>query len=156
MSLFAKLQEDAIIPTRATTHSAGYDLHTTVDVIIKPNDWLAGPVIVPTGVTCMPPVGYHGQIWAKSGKAKLGILKLAGVIDGDYAPNEIMVLLTNLGDSEVVFNKGDKIAQIIFVPYYSEEDVSAVRVGGFGSTDTLTQRVSPPVSIESMLTQPSI
>jgi dUTP pyrophosphatase len=51
-----------------------------------------------------------------------------------------MVALTNLGQTDFVINKGDRIAQGIFLSYLTSDDDAAgegaVRQGGFGSTGT--------------------
>jgi dUTP pyrophosphatase len=68
-----------------------------------------------------------------------------GIIDADYYNNpdnegHIMVALTNLGQTDFVINKGDRIAQGIFLSYLTSDDDAAgegaVRQGGFGSTGT--------------------
>lgn len=72
---------------------------------------------------------------SKSGLClKYGINVLAGVIDKDYE-NEICVLLQNTGDKDVLFNKGDKICQMLTVTYYNILPPNKNKInGGFGST----------------------
>ena len=74
----------------------------------------------------------------------LSCLRLAntvGVIDSDYAfaKNEghIMVKLRNPLSVPVTIGRGDRFCQGIFLPYGTaeEDEVTAGRVGGFGSTD---------------------
>lgn len=135
--MFEIVSEGATMPKRATVDSAGYELHCIEDIEIRQNEWSPGPVLISTGVTCKIPKGYHGQIWAKSSKALNGIMVLAGVIDGDYYPREIKVMLANIGPEGLSYKKGASIAQMIIVPYYSQplvENVAEVRVGGLGST----------------------
>ena len=49
-----------------------------------------------------------------------------------------MIKLQNEGDKDFVINKGDAIAQGIFVKFYTidnEEEIKDIRKGGFGSTN---------------------
>ena len=65
-----------------------------------------------------------------------------GLIDKDYYNNEsneghIFIKIKNEGDKEFVVNKGDAIAQGIFMKYLitDDDDTNNVRVGGIGSTN---------------------
>jgi dUTP pyrophosphatase len=65
-----------------------------------------------------------------------------GVIDSDYR-GEVMVALYNQGDLPQTVEHGDRIAQMVFVPYYTAEfelkdELSETLrgAGGFGSTGT--------------------
>lgn len=141
--LFEKLVDEATLPTRATKGSAGYDLHCIEDVIVRPVDWTGSVVKIKTGVTVKLPASHVGQIWSRSGLGLKGCVIHGGVIDEDYYTREIGVLMSNLGCDDLVFKKGDKVAQLVIVEYYSEDevDVDTVRVGGFGSTDLTTDVV---------------
>jgi dUTP pyrophosphatase len=134
MALFRKLVPEAIIPTRATAKSAGYDLHCIEDFILPEVLNCDEPVKIGTGIAIQIPDGYCGQIWCKSGLGSKGLVVHGGLVDGDYQ-GEIFVLLSNHGYGSRHFKCGEAIAQIVFVPCYMEGDVDTVRVGGFGSTD---------------------
>jgi len=129
----------AIKPTRATPQSAGHDLHATEDGVIE-----AGKrMLIGTGISWSKEyinhlTGAYGLIKERSSHAnKYGITALAGVIDTDYK-GEIKVILLNTGDKPFHFQTGDKIAQMIIMPYINavnEQIDSEERTGGFGSTD---------------------
>lgn len=81
------------------------------------------------------------EVRSKSGlMAKLGILA-DGTIDACYT-GEVGVVLFNFSDEDVIFNRGDKIAQLVTVPiaeiheYIVVEELEASDRGngGFGST----------------------
>ncbi|MDC7243177.1 MAG: hypothetical protein PQJ44_04400, partial [Sphaerochaetaceae bacterium] len=64
-----------------------------------------------------------------------------GIIDSDYYNNpdnegEIMLILYNFGKEPVAINKGERIAQGIFMKYFTvdENETTIKRLGGFGST----------------------
>lgn len=101
-------------------------------------------VLVGTGLHIAIPKGYVGIVKSRSGNAvKKWIEVGAGVIDADYR-GEVKVLLHNDSDEDVVFNYGDRIAQLCIIKI-SEADVEPVMSldelgdtqrgeGGFGST----------------------
>ena len=89
------------------------------------------------------PTGYVGLVFARSGlatKRALAPANKVGVIDSDYR-GEIMVALHNHGSEPKTIENGERIAQIVLVPYiaadFDEVDELSDTVrgeGGFGST----------------------
>jgi dUTP pyrophosphatase len=137
MTTNIKLLDTAIMPTRGTNESAGYDLSAFEDVEIESNK--LGRVRTGVFLTC--PIGTYGRIAPRSGLAyKNQIDVFAGVIDRDYK-NEIMVLLFNHSSNVFKIKKNDRIAQLIFEnithPTFNivtDLDLDGNRIGGFGST----------------------
>ena len=81
-----KLTDTAIIPTKATSGSAGYDLYADINtpVMIAPQETIK----IGTGVAITPPEGTFGAIFARSGMAtKRGLAPAnkVGVCDEDYS-----------------------------------------------------------------------
>lgn len=136
-----KLTKTAIIPTRGSSQAAGYDLYADIDepVTIKPHM----TEMIHTGIAIEIPDGYFGAIFARSGLAAKQGLRLAnctGVCDSDYR-GEYMVALHNDSIITRTVNPGERIAQLIVMPYlhveFNETDelTSTERGGGgFGST----------------------
>ncbi len=136
-----KLTKTAIIPTRGSSQAAGYDLYADIDepVTIKPHM----TEMIHTGIAIEIPDGYFGAIFARSGLAAKQGLRLAnctGVCDSDYR-GEYMVALHNDSIITRIVNPGERIAQLIVMPYlhveFNETDelTSTERgEGGFGST----------------------
>ncbi|QQY80689.1 dUTP pyrophosphatase [Keratinibaculum paraultunense] len=128
-------------PNYKTTGSSGMDLYANIaePIVLKPLD----RVLIPTGIYMSIPDGYEAQIRARSGLAlKHGICLANGIgtIDSDYR-GEIGVILVNLGKEEYIINKGDRIAQIVFLKYERVEfkevdslDDTERGEGGFGHT----------------------
>jgi dUTP pyrophosphatase len=134
-----RLTESAIMPKLGTDGAAGYDLFSDDDAdIIMP----LGRLAIKTGVSTEMHPGVVGIIKPRSGLAvKHGIDVLAGVIDSDFR-GEIKVVLINLGSEPVVINKGQAIAQILFMPVLHNVVEATGQIsetvrgaGGFGSTD---------------------
>ena len=99
--------ENALIPTRASTSSAGLDLYSSIDVNIE----VGSIKKVNTGICVSVPKNSYGSIRDKSSLASKGLLTLGGVIDSDYT-GEIIVIMTSLIES-IKIKKGQKIAQLI-------------------------------------------
>ena len=135
----AKVQENAVLPTRATEGSAGYDLTACEDAIIPARGWK----MIDTGIAIQIPKDCYARVAPRSGLTlKKGLSTGAGVVDSDYR-DSIRVILFNHSDMEVEVQSGDRIAQLIFERIYtpSLKEVSyenltntARGVGGFGST----------------------
>ena len=85
------MNDDAIIPTRASKRSAGLDLYSNIDVDININSIKK----VNTGIHVSLPKYTHGYIRDKSSLATKRILTLGRVIDNDYT-GEIIVIMTSL------------------------------------------------------------
>lgn len=136
MIQFKRLTPDATLPTRATPGSSGFDLYCTKRVDLPPGHRM----LLPTGIAAALPPGTCGQLWPRSGMAdRQGIDRLAGLIDEDYR-GEIHVSLVNHGLDLVEFRPGDRIAQLVVVPYlgeaYEVEELDDTQrgAGGFGSS----------------------
>ncbi len=136
----AKLNEKAIIPTRGSAHAAGYDLYACLDgdVTIE----AGGVAKIGTGLSIEVPEGYFGGIFARSGLAVKEGLRPAncvGVADSDYR-GEYIVALYNDSDTAKTVHHGDRIAQLLVLPYleceFEEKELTKTQrgSGGFGST----------------------
>lgn len=134
-----KLEPDAIIPTKGSDAAAGVDLYAPRALAIHPGS----NGVINTGLAIEIPDGYFGAIFARSGMATRKGLRPAncvGVIDSDYR-GEIIVVLHNDTDIIRPVQEGDRIAQLIILPYekieFSEvEELTDTHRGdgGFGST----------------------
>lgn len=148
------LDEDAVLPTRSTPHSAGFDLSCMYPLILQPFERVA----VSTGVAIVGIPGIYLRIAPRSGLAlKHGIDVMAGVIDADYR-GEIKVLLVNLSNDVVELKGKTRIAQMIPEKYATNElkvvsKDEFIKVtptirgeGGFGSTG-LSSDIDTRVSV---------
>ncbi|MGL6101100.1 MAG: dUTP diphosphatase [Fusobacteriaceae bacterium] len=123
--------------TKAHITDAGYDIHSSEDVLITPNR----PVEVATNLRISIPEGYYGKVESRSGLSfKNNIEVGAGVIDCGYTA-EIKIKLYNHGSYPVTLPTGSRIAQIIFMKHEIAEiemveDLEETERGekGFGSS----------------------
>jgi dUTP pyrophosphatase len=136
---FKKLHENAIIPTRATEHSAGFDLYALEDRLIVGGE---GCVVVPTGIAVQLPPGTYGRIAMRSGlSVKEHLAVSGGVIDQDYVLSiGIITYATKVGHSYLI-KAGERCAQLIpeMVSYAKSEVVEEFTSNyeehtGWGST----------------------
>jgi dUTP pyrophosphatase len=137
---FRRLDSDAALPQRARDGDAGLDIAANAEVTVRPGE----RVMIPTGLAVAIPPGHAGLVLPRSGLASRRGLTLAnapGLIDAGYR-GEIVVAVVNLDPSEpVAIQKGDRIAQLVVVPFAEVVPVEAVELpasargeGGFGST----------------------
>ena len=85
------MNDDAIIPTRASIGSAGLDFYSNIDVDIDTNSIKK----VNTGIRVSLLKNNYGSIRDKSSLAAKGVLTLGGVSDSDYT-GEVIVIMTSL------------------------------------------------------------
>ena len=138
-----KLFPEAKIPTYGSDFAAGADLYAAANekVVIQPGE----TVLVHTGIALEIPVGYGGFLYARSGlatKKGLAPANKVGVIDSDYR-GEVMVALFNQSSEAREVEPGERIAQLVIMPYLTAEFYEADELsdtvrgtGGFGSTGT--------------------
>ena len=136
-----KLDERANVPTFGSEYSAGADLYALVDdsIIINPGK----TILIRTGLAMEIPKGYAGFIYARSGLASkkgLAPANKVGVVDADYR-GEVMVALHNHSLEEQIVLHGERIAQMVIMPFYKAKFVETDELsdtirgaGGFGST----------------------
>lgn len=141
---FQKLSPDAVIPTRATQQSAGFDLSLCGQqpVTIHPGE----TVMIHTGVAVVLPEQTAGMVYPRSGLASrhgLALANCVGVIDSDYR-GELMVPLYNHSNELYTVSPGERVAQMVVTPVLlpDVEEIPAGQplpasergTGGFGST----------------------
>ena len=138
-----KLDERAIIPSYGTEYSAGFDLYAILeeDLTIESGK----TVLVKTGLSMEIPIGCAGMIFARSGlatKKGLAPANKVGVVDSDYR-GEVMVALHNHSNENQTIASGERIAQMVIMPFYKAEFTEVGELsnsdrgtGGFGSTGT--------------------
>jgi dUTP pyrophosphatase len=134
-----KLYEDSQIPTRGSEYAAGYDLYAHEGATIKPHETAK----IGTGVAIQPPKDTFGAVFARSGLATKQGLRPAncvGVCDYDYT-GEYIVALHNGSNEERTIAAGERIGQVVFIPYVNVSFVEVDELeetergaGGFGST----------------------
>ena len=137
---FKKLRPEAVIPSRATAGDAGLDLHAAESAHIGPGErWQVG-----TGLAVEIPQGHAGLVLPRSGialKHGISLVNAPGLIDSGYR-GEIGVLLLNNDPAEIFrVEPGDRIAQLLVIPFGEVEPAEVEELtesergdGGFGST----------------------
>ena len=136
-----RLYDDIKLPKRATSGSAGYDFYAPDTFVIGPGETIK----IPTGIRVEMEEDWVLKCYPRSGlgfKYRLQLNNTVGIIDSDYyySDNEGHILIkvtnTNTEGKTLSLKAGDGFAQGIFLPFGITEDdeVTAVRNGGFGST----------------------
>lgn len=153
-----KLDSNAVLPTYAKHGDAGMDLTAT-------SKWYdeSGNVCYGTSLAFEIPHGYVGLLFPRSSNTKKDLIlgNSVGVIDSGYRGEVVFkfkALDTHyMQDGKLTFlkkdfmqeyNLGDRIGQIIILPYpqiefnlVDELSTTDRGVGGFGSTDPVTASI---------------
>ena len=126
-------------PSYVNQFAAGLDIRSNEQVDIFPGDI----VDIETMLSMEIPSGHFGMVVARSGLSYNHQIKLindVGIIDEDYRGN-IGVRLINEGNEPYLIGVGDRVAQMIIIPYiqvdleYVDELSETERgAGGFGHT----------------------
>jgi dUTP pyrophosphatase len=136
----ARLNDEAMLPTRAHDGDAGLDLYACEAAHIGPGErWSVG-----TGVAVEIPDGHAGLVLPRSGLAKkhgITLVNAPGLIDSGYR-GELRVLLLNTDPADIFrVQPGDRIAQLVISPIVLAEPVEKTALaesvrgdGGFGSS----------------------
>ena len=139
--MVARTDDGARLPTRGSEYAAGWDLYALEEYVVP----FRKSVKLRTGLRVAIPVGYEGQVRARSSLGSKGLIlpHSIGTIDADYR-GELFVLMTCIGEGESYRVKaGERIAQLLIspIPEVSFKEVSIEQLGdtkrgdgGFGST----------------------
>lgn len=137
------------LPQRSTKHSAGYDFQCAQTVTVPPIWKLAAagevkPTMVKTGIKAYMKEDEALFLYNRSSnpiKKGLIMANSVGIVDSDYFENpdndgHIMFAFYNFYPVAVTIEKGERIGQGIFQPYFKADgdQAQALRQGGFGST----------------------
>jgi dUTP pyrophosphatase len=139
MQIKMKLLTNSALPPRySKPGDAGADLFADEEFTLFGGQ----QKLIKTGIALEIPEGYFGLVRPRSGLAtKHGIgINTSGVIDSGYR-GEISVNLINHSDYMQTFHVGDRIAQIVILPYVSATFSAVSQLsdsergeGGYGST----------------------
>ena len=139
--MVARTDDGARLPTRGSEYAAGWDLYALEEYVVP----FRKSVKLRTGLRVAIPVGYEGQVRARSSLGSKGLIlpHSIGTIDADYR-GELFVLMTWIGEGESYrVNAGERIAQLLIspIPEVSFKEVSIEQLGdtkrgdgGSGST----------------------
>lgn len=130
------------LPRRATKGSAGYDFYAPYDVTLAPGE----SVKIPTGIRVKIADGWVLALFPRSGlgfKFRLQLDNTVGIIDADYYESDnqghIFCKITNDSreNKTLSVKRGNGFCQGIFLPFgiTTDDETTAERNGGFGSTD---------------------
>lgn len=134
------IYNDIKLPKRATMFSAGYDIFSPIDFVLKKGETIK----IPTGIRCRMNEDVVLMVYPRSSlgfKYRLMLDNTIGVIDSDYFNSDnqghIFIKFTNQGSKDLDIKKGMAFAQGIFMNYLltEDDDVQTFRNGGLGSTD---------------------
>ena len=126
------MNDNAIIPTRASRRSAGLDLYSSIDVCIE----VGSIKKINTGICVSLPENSSRSIRDKSSLAAKGLLTLGGVIDNDYT-GEIIIIMTSLIEP-IKIKQGQIVSNILYPEIKLVKFLKSTERNdkGFGEMDT--------------------
>ena len=141
-ALSARIGKDIPAPRYATSGAAAMDICACIDEPVTIP--AGGRAVISTGIAiALPSADYVALMFIRSGlgiKKGICLSNSIGVIDSDYR-GEICVGLFNTSKEPFTVCRGDRIAQMMFMPVYQAKllevaslDETARGAGGFGST----------------------
>ncbi len=134
-----RLDPSLPLPVYKTAGAAGFDIAVREALTLQPGERR----IIPTGLVVCVPAGYVLLVFPRSSSAKKGITLAngVGVIDEDYCgpEDELKLPIYNIGAEAYVVERGERLAQGVFVPiaraqFVETESLESPSRGGFGST----------------------
>jgi dUTP pyrophosphatase len=128
------------LPTYSTKGSCGFDLYSREAKTIAPKEM----ALLPSNLIVQTPQGYALVITPRSSLAKkkgLGMPHSVGIVDQDYSGenDEILIQVQNVTDAPVTVERGERLAQGIFVridqaTWQEVDTIEDTSRGGIGST----------------------
>jgi dUTP pyrophosphatase len=135
-----RIDKDLPLPKHETAGSVAFDLFVRKTTTINPNE----VALAPMNVIVATPPGYMFMIAPRSSlsrKKNLVMPNSVGIIDQDFCgPNdEVLIQLWNIGKEPTTIERGERVAQGMFVKieraeWNEVEDTGKPSRGGFGST----------------------
>ncbi len=135
-----RLDKSLPLPRYHTSGSAAFDLSAASQTTIEPKQIAR----ISSGLIIGTPIGYVLTLAARSSLATKKGLMLAngiGTIDSDYCgpTDEILISVYNFTEQTVIVEKGERIAQGMFLKieqgeWEEVEEINDKSRGGFGST----------------------
>lgn len=135
---FKKNNKDVLIPTKAHSSDACFDIYSPIDIVLEPNKIYK----IDLGFSVEIPHGYKLCIYSRSSMGLKGIVipNSIGIIDADYRGSCGLILI-NLSNDDYEIKKHDRVAQMALekvipckICEYDELNKTDRNTGGFGST----------------------
>lgn len=134
-----RLYDNAVLPTKAHSSDAGWDLYAHSRSLDNKN------IVYGTGVAFEIPENYVGLLFPRSSNAKTDLLlsNSVGVLDSGYRGEVLFKFkeVYNHSWETTAYEIGDRIGQLIIIPYPEVEFIEVSELsetdrgcGGYGSS----------------------
>lgn len=147
---FKRLSDKAVMPTRATSGSAGYDL-TCSRITTEINEVGQVILVYHTDIAVEIPEGYEGQLRNRSSISKKSLRLSTGMstIDSDYRGEITAKFVVTTDVVPSIFKEGERFAQLVIskvetVDFVESDELSETDRGngGYGSTGATNMKES--------------
>ena len=139
-------EPDFKLPVRSTKNSMAYDIHSPESFELAPKQ----TYMLKTGIKAQmrEDEGLILNVRSSMGKKHIMLANTNGWIDSDFYNNqdnegEIGLLFYNYGEETWKVEKGERVAQAMFINFLLCDDDAAEgkRTGGFGSTNNIENHI---------------
>ena len=138
-----KLNDKAVMPTKANSTDAGLDL-TCTDITTEVGEDAVMSLVYHTGIAIEIPEGYVGLLFQRSSVSRksLSMTNAVGVIDAGYRGEIMAKFKVNTTSIPAIYKPDERFAQLIIMPIpqvelqWSEVLTESDRgEGGYGSSN---------------------
>ena len=138
-----KLNEKAIIPSKANATDAGLDL-TCIDITTEVGEDAVVSFVYHTGIALEIPEGYMGLLFPRSSIAKksMTLTNSVGCLDSGFRGEVIAKFKVNTNSIPSIYRPAERFAQLVIMPIpevklelVEELSESERGEGGYGSSD---------------------
>ena len=147
------LLEGALPPRRAYIGDAGLDICLQEDIIVYPGQTVRSPAKITLDLA--PYVAAH--VMTRSSTSDKRVTIIPTVIDQSYNGKEISIFVSNFNTYPVSLKRGDYLAQIVLMPYYTFANETGTQMNRarnegerFGSSDR--QPIEEKQEVEELTT----
>lgn len=134
-----RFDKELPMPQYKTKGAVCFDCHVRTETIVQPNT----PMLIPLNIALKPPKNHFVMLVTRSSFYKRGLIVPSGVGIGDEDfcgdNDEYNLPVLNLTNAPIKINRGDRIAQMLILPYekmrlHEAHALSQKNRGGFGTT----------------------
>lgn len=117
-----RLRDFGTLPAKAHATDAGFDLYAP-ETIVVPAHGFSNRVNLGFGIEI--PAGHAGFVMERSSQGKVGVFSAGPVVDHGYT-GDVHLTLGNMSDEDVVYQAGDRVAQLVVFPIADVHELEVV------------------------------
>ena len=129
-----RLSPTSRLPTKAYVDDLGWDVYADSNYALNTHSWIIQPrqtVVIQLGIAIELPQGWGALLRTRSSQGRASIHIFGGVFDNSFR-GEWAASVHNAGDKAIIYERGEKVAQIVLVP---QPESTVVEVAQLSETE---------------------